>query len=487
MNYNLVNEPWILLQDSTRISLRDLFSRKGSVELGGNPIERLLVFRLLLAICQRAMVLQDREDWIAGSVETMKQEVLQYLEKWKERFDLYDEKYPFLQFPQITHSKKPIPLASLVLGVSSGNATVITENSMPRKLSQAEIVYVLLTQVLFSFGGKKADASICLKPGLKKKASSPGAPTIGMVGYLHNYVKGGNLFESLYLNLISEDTLPENYLCMGIPVWEQMPSNEEDEIAETLKFSYLGRLVPLARFCHIQEDDLLMTMGIQYPGLSEGYVDLSVAIASTPNKKVKFSGLNAKIDKQPWRQMDAILAYVASDTQWSCQQLIICAAPKYRLHKKDAVAQGIWSVGLQLSFQSGEQYISASDGYVDSFFSVPLKDLSNDFYTLYTTELENLNILSKALYSSVIGYFQTLGSEGKAEASCAVQKFWLDANLYASELEQACLNDTRSTVKKRFAQLAIDIYDQTCPKETARQLYSWAENLLTVSFYLNKK
>lgn len=484
--FNLVTEPWIKLDNGPAISLQELFSTSRPLHLGGSPIDRFVVFRLLLAICQRALPLEDGNDWDDANVVTMKKHALSYIQKWKGAFNLYDEEKPFLQFPQIKDSKKALPISNWVLGVSAGNATILNFGNVPKSLSDAEKAYVLLNQAMFPLRSSKADSSISLKPGYKKGVSALEAPALGRYGYLHSYVLGKNLLDSLYLNLVTEEDLPL-YLTegLGIPPWEQMPKNEDDDISESIQSSYIGRLIPLSRFCLIQGEFLNLTDGIHLPGLDSGCVDLSVAISKDSESKSKFRALNARLDRLPWRQMDAILSYVSSSHQWSCYQLLKCAAPRHRTERNDIPAMGIWSVGLQVNLQFKDQFISASDGYVDSEFHIPLKELGEEFYSFYTSELEKLDKVAKALFKAVSGYFVALGdANGRDQASRAVQVFWAECNMHAVDLQFACQQNDLLFIRRTFSAIAKHVVESCCPKTTARQIFAWANNQVHLDWYL---
>jgi CRISPR system Cascade subunit CasA len=56
--FNLVDEPWIPIAGHGLASLSDIFSKPHFKALGGNPIQKISVIKLLLAICQTAATLK---------------------------------------------------------------------------------------------------------------------------------------------------------------------------------------------------------------------------------------------------------------------------------------------------------------------------------------------------------------------------------------------------------------------------------------------
>ena len=242
-SFNLVYSPWVFLVDGRRVSLKQLFEEEKPVELAGTPMERLEVFRLLLAIAHSACRLEDVEEWLDLDVEEMKASVTEYLEKWSSRFDLYDPEHPFLQFPKVSVSEKKIlSLKSLAFGISNGNTTVLTQGNVQRDLTDAESAYVLLQQNIFPLSGKKGDPNCILvepkqRGNFKKSASAPYSSAMGYGGYLHTYALGQGLMQTLLLNLLSEEEVRSiRFLSKGIGTapWEKMPHHElEKEFFET--------------------------------------------------------------------------------------------------------------------------------------------------------------------------------------------------------------------------------------------------------------
>ena len=98
--FNLINEPWIPIVDVGKVSLRQLFSHAEYRALGGNPVQKIAVTKLLLAIAQAAYTSVDDGDWAALGAEGVAKKCLNYLNQWHDCFYLYGEK-PFLQMPAI--------------------------------------------------------------------------------------------------------------------------------------------------------------------------------------------------------------------------------------------------------------------------------------------------------------------------------------------------------------------------------------------------
>ncbi len=102
--FNLIDEPWIPVADVGRVSLKQIFSESSYNSLGGNPVQKIALTKLLLAISQAAYTPKDDEDWAKVGAKGLAEKCLVYLQKWHDSFWLYGNK-PFLQMPEIATAK----------------------------------------------------------------------------------------------------------------------------------------------------------------------------------------------------------------------------------------------------------------------------------------------------------------------------------------------------------------------------------------------
>ena len=63
--FNLIDEPWIPIADCGRVSLGQLFANPDYRALGGNPVQKIALMKLLLAIAQAAATPDDETGWQA--------------------------------------------------------------------------------------------------------------------------------------------------------------------------------------------------------------------------------------------------------------------------------------------------------------------------------------------------------------------------------------------------------------------------------------
>ena len=484
--FNLALQPWIKLEGADSVGLRELFALEEPPKLAGTPTERFVVFRLLLAVLQAACTLEEDDDLEGLSIEEMKANAVEYLDIHADAFDLFDEKHPFLQYPQVVSEKKALPAGALVLGVCTGNATLLLESNSASELTAAEEAYLLLHQLILGFGGKKADMTIILSKDLQKRGSAPASPALGR-GWLHSVPLGKDLFSSLWLNLLTEADLRSNakQLTTGIgrPAWEHMPDSEDSEAALTYAASLQGRLLPLSRFCLLEETGMFnMTTGIAYPPITSGVADPSVSLKAL--KGGVYSALRAQTGEQPWRQIESILAF---DGKYGKEGCWLMNEARNRGSEDDGTAcVGVWCVGLQISDKAGEQYFSAQDGFVEQKFMLHSGWEAGGFLARYVDGMKKVSDLSKILYSCVASYFDELtgnssdkggktSDAAKKRAAAAVESFWRLADTKGSEFVNQCSIGECSNLIRIFAGYVETLYFQACTAEGARQLLTWAK------------
>ena len=252
--FNLVDEAWIPVAGTGRASLREVFSRYWPGVPGGTPLEKIALFKLLQAIAQAAHTPADEAEWLALGPDGLAEACLAYLERWHEAFWLYGPQ-PFLQFPAVERAKI-VPYGSLLPHIASGNTSVLFQSQVERPLDDGQKALLLLVNMSCCFSGKKVDKAVALSPGIEKSSSAKAGPAICALGLLHSFVLGPSLRETVWRNLLTRDELAEERLYengVGTPPWERMPRGEADDVAEALKRSLMGRLVPLARFYLLTE------------------------------------------------------------------------------------------------------------------------------------------------------------------------------------------------------------------------------------------
>ena len=214
--FNLLEEPWIVVLrldgKEEKVSILSLFRRAHQFSnlAGELPAQDIAILRLLLAILHVVFArfdLHGKETLISSPSEALKrwkevrdndefpvQVIENYLNEYKERFYLFHPEWPFYQLAGIGNSTD-YEAAKLngELSESSNKLRLFPQRSGEGKtsLTYAEAARWLLYINAFD------DTSA--KPK-EKGRPSPGVGWLGKLGLV--YVLGGNLFETLMLNLV---------------------------------------------------------------------------------------------------------------------------------------------------------------------------------------------------------------------------------------------------------------------------------------------
>ncbi|MCG5500570.1 type I-E CRISPR-associated protein Cse1/CasA [Ectothiorhodospira lacustris] len=493
--FNLVHEPWIPAAGAGRVSLREIFENPQYRSLGGHPVQRIALMKLLLAIAQAATTPADEQAWRSLGAEGLARSCLAYLDRWHEHFHLYGER-PFLQMPAIRAAALQ-GYGAVLPEISTGNTTVLSHGQVERRLDDGEKALLLVSLMAFALSGKKTDNSVVLTPGYadkrndkgKPSSSKPG-PAVAHMGLLHSFLVGSNLQETLWLNLLTDHQVEQAMifpLGVGTAPWERMPEGEDCPVAQDLKQSLMGRLVPLCRFCLLAEDGLHYSEGLAHAGYKAGVCDPSVA--------VDHSGKEPKVlwvdpEKRPWRELTSLLGFIEQGNPRGFQSMQLRSGVDRARDATEAFA--IWSGGLRVSSNAGEQYASGGDDFVESQVWLYSRMLGEQWFAQLKTEMDALGELAKGLYGRVMAFFKEQKVDAGKLAAQASTLFWQLCERHFQQLVDACEPDKQGAEQRRklrliFAGYVQQSYDRFCPKETARQLDAWAKCRPNNSQYLRQE
>jgi len=144
MNFNLVDQPWLpcIGQDGRRreVGIREALAK--AHEFAGlrdpSPLVTAALHRLLLAVLHAA--LRGPKDlaawkalWTGGSFDLP--EFAAYLDRWRNRFDLFDAAHPFYQVPGLvvrsgkSAKESATNVSRLVHEISAGNNATLFDHS----------------------------------------------------------------------------------------------------------------------------------------------------------------------------------------------------------------------------------------------------------------------------------------------------------------------------------------------------------------------
>ncbi|MDC0662560.1 type I-E CRISPR-associated protein Cse1/CasA [Marinobacter sp. SS21] len=493
--FNLIDEPWIPVADHGRVSLRQIFSNPEYRSLGGNPVQKIALLKLLLAIAQAAATPKDETEWKALGVHGLAERCLGYLDKWYDRFYLYGDK-PFLQMPAIRAAKVQ-PFGAVIPEISIGNTTVLSHTQVQRVVDDAERALLLVGVMGFAFGGK-GDNSVVLTSGYsgktnakgKKSVSKPGV-SLGTNGFTHSFLMGASLSETVWLNLMSTQQIEQMNIYpdgIGAAPWEQMPEGEDCPVARVLKRSLIGRLVSLSYFCLLTDKGLHFSEGVAHYGYKDGFYDPSMAINYSSNEP---KALWVDPEKRPWRSLTALLNFIEQDFSqgFQCWQLY-CGLDRAA---EESGCFSVWTGGLSVSGgQTNKQFVSGRNDFVESQVWLHSDILGQSEFSQLKQEMGALDSLAKNLYGRVQGFFKEQTVDGSKVAPQATQLFWQLCERDFQHLVDSCEQsneaaEARQKLRQRFASYVQQSYDKFCPHETARQLDAWAKCRPNNSNYLKQE
>ncbi len=473
---NLCDYPWIpIAGDRQRRSLFQLFSDPSLRRLMGNAVDKIVVLRFLLCIVHAAIDVPDDDAWRALDNEKIASAALQYLRDHHDCFEMYGER-PFLQFLQLKERGSEGSFGGLMVNVADGNKVVLTEWSQFRELSQAERVMLLLRSACYACGGKAYDKNIILSKGVVKKATARAGTLLGSEGYLHSYLVGNTLLETLHWNLLTKsdvEALKAFPNGMGRPFWEVMPQGEQDTTADNYRATYQGELFPIDKFLLFLEKGVVKTDGIAYPSSKEGLVDPALTVFADGQKQ---KTLLAKTDTRSWRDLPAILAFLESQNRKSPYFVSMGMSKLIHSHATQAT---VWTGGMEVSSKSGEQYVSGKNDYVEAEFTMPLNFMDSNRFRRYKEMMLDVDERAKRVDACVFNYYKKLGQEGKDIAMTAKTAFLERMEPRAQGMIDLAFSDCdEEDIRKekgKWFGLLCQVFDEFCPHTTPRQMTAWVE------------
>lgn len=476
MGFNLCDAPWIPIAGrAERMSLTELFSGQSPGRLAGNAVDKIVILRFLLAVIHAANRIEDLDAWAALTPEIMAANTRAYLEKHRDYFDLYGDR-PFLQFPQLTKGK----IKNFYDADGLNNRSVLSGwgLALARPLSDAETAILLLRNACFAKGGKRFDKELCLSQGVVKGKTGKWGTLLGKNGFLHAYMLGGDLWETLRLNLLTEEELREINAWsngVGVPFWEAMPSGEADARADEYRRSYQGQLFPLDKFLLLHGGGVIITTGIVYPAYDEGLVDPALTITSD-GKNIHAQW--AKTDTRPWRQLPALLAFLKSSSH---AQPYFLSMGREKLRRLHPAYLRLWVGGVVVSYNSGEQSIKGMNDYMESEFAFPVDFMHGDEYLTFCGLMTEIEDLAKRLYGCVAAYYTKISGKDNAKSQGEKCKslFWERMEPLAQEILNLAFGEADEgavcQARGEWFKLLCGVYEECCPRDTPRQLTAWVE------------
>ena len=209
--FNLLDEPWIpvRLLDGTiaDVGLLELLRRTTDIadlacEL---PTQSIAIQRLVLAVAYRVATPRDTRDWVRQWEDgAPTEQMIEYLERGRERFYLFGGRFPFMQVADLRTAKDSVSgLEKLIADVPNGEQFFTTRHGralacIPPSEAARWLVHAQAYDPSGIRSGAVGDSQV--KGG---KGYPIGPSWCGHLGLV--WLKGKDLDETLVLNLIPAD------------------------------------------------------------------------------------------------------------------------------------------------------------------------------------------------------------------------------------------------------------------------------------------
>ena len=214
--FNLIDSPWIVITENngsnTELSLKEVLIRAHEIKTlsGELPAQDVAILRLLLAVLHSVFTCADEkglhdydEDEVMSIWKSLwdsryfpREVIVEYLDRYRERFWLVHPERPFYQVAGI--SKGTYYSASKLIGdlSESSNKKRLFQNRSGQTKSALEYSQAARWLIhLNAFDDTSAKAAV-----RGQNMPSPGAGWLGKLGII--YAVGNNLFETLMLNFV---------------------------------------------------------------------------------------------------------------------------------------------------------------------------------------------------------------------------------------------------------------------------------------------
>lgn len=238
--FSLIDDPWILVVDTDgnqrTVGIREIFAGEVKVASlqGESPAQNYAIVRLLLAIFWRAHSRESKVDpgktfnfaaWFQRLRAQLQRDgrddaVLDYLEHYRDRFELLDSPTPFMQVADLSVPSGELKHVTTIVPEAQEDYFTMRAGKARDSLSYAEAARWLVYAQAYDYSGIKSGAvgDSRVKGG---KGYPIGTGWTGMTGGV--LVVGENLLDTLILNTCSSAlTIPQDK-----PVWERQPDGPD--------------------------------------------------------------------------------------------------------------------------------------------------------------------------------------------------------------------------------------------------------------------
>lgn len=256
--FNLLDEPWIKVMDlnlrEEEVSLKTLFENAHlyTALSGETSTQNAALLRFLLAILMTVFYRYNpdgeedpitEDDWDADQVlerwemiwengQFSVDTINKYLEKWRDRFWLFDPERPFYQVPNQDYGTS-YPTSKTLFGdvKASNNKKTMQHFSLRLEKELSVMPFNEAARWLIHYNAYCVNVKWDKKYGDQKNKIPSEIGRLGNLGLI--YIEGQNLFETLMLNLTP---LKDGYEIWGVPkpVWERDQVDRRQGIVDAM-------------------------------------------------------------------------------------------------------------------------------------------------------------------------------------------------------------------------------------------------------------
>lgn len=302
-SFNLLDRPWIPVEDARgrllEVGLRQLFSEAADLRriVDASPPVTAAVYRLAFAVMNRALQVQDNEEWQdAWDDCSFAETVLDYLEAHRSRFDLFSADAPFGQVRGMPENCRLFPWTKLALELPPNSSKLLfdhTDTQAPPLCSPAKAARNLLASMAFTVGAGRSCTG--------QTANAPLTAAMVVIP------EGRNLQETLLANLLPAQE-------GDLPTWER-PALTVKELTSAADRVWEGpaeRLTWPSRGIELLPED--ETGNIRWIRFGMGWKSPDIAMDRDPwvsyrnNEKGNRFPLKLNPSRMVWRDFHAMLA-----------------------------------------------------------------------------------------------------------------------------------------------------------------------------------
>ncbi|MFH0800039.1 MAG: type I-E CRISPR-associated protein Cse1/CasA [Pseudomonadota bacterium] len=421
--FNLIDEKWIPVRfpDGTRdeLGIRDTMLRSKEITAIEDPSPLVVasLHRFLLAVLYRALKGPTDIDQAKALFNSglPGEKITAYLEKWRDRFWLFDEKYPFVQNPNIPKDEIE-PWTKLTAEYNATSNKVLfdhTDTKKPGARELKECARWLLSTMSFSISGGRGyypspspNAMMCIPLGRSLHETL----CYSLVPYPNRDVMRGDsaLWER------EPKTLP-----LGIP--KQMASGYAD------LYSWQSRMILLEE---LPSDDVAVTRFVAGQGFENPSKNPDPMQPYRTDETYGILPVQFKEDRGTWRNFDSLLPDSSNLAPMTVQNALRLAGNKVGLMPESVLVLGLRynPPNANLEFWRMERFALPSVLAGDRFIRTDIRHI-----------LEDAEDAQKSLYDACSSFARNLLSRGdrkleKKDISGFVKQMSLNA-WYWSTLE----------------------------------------------------